>query len=142
MLLSLAANYLGEARRRVPIAIAALVVDVVLALILVPTMGIVGAAIATSVAYAVYVPGHLWICYRLLALPIRPILMTLVRSAAAAAVMCVVLAAFGTSGLGPVVWVAASIAGTAAYAAVLVITREFSRADFAAVAAALARVRR
>ena len=140
-LLSLAANYLGEARRRVPIAVGTLAVNLALALALVPTVGIVGAAIATDVAYAIYVPAHLWICRRLLDVPLRPILISLGRAAAAATVMSGVLAAVGTSDLGLGQWIVGGIAGTASFLAVLVVTRELGRAELATLRSALGRVR-
>ena len=70
-LASLAVNYLGEARRRVPIAIVTVVVNVVIDLVLIPEIGIVGAAIGTDVAYAIYVPAHLWLCWKLVELPLQ-----------------------------------------------------------------------
>jgi O-antigen/teichoic acid export membrane protein len=132
-LVSLTANYLGEARRRIPIALATLAIDLVLALTLVPTIGIVGAAIATDVAYALYVPAHVWICRRLLPVPLRPILLTLTRSAAAAAVMAGVLAVFGISDLSAADWVLGSVLGTAAFVAVLLATRELGPPELRAV---------
>ena len=63
-LVSLGANYLGLARRRVPIAIAAVLINIVVDLALIPTVGVIGAAIGTSLAYTIYVPGHVWLCWR------------------------------------------------------------------------------
>jgi O-antigen/teichoic acid export membrane protein len=131
-LVSLTANYIGEARRRIPVAFATLVVDVALALALVPTIGIVGAAIATDVAYALYVPAHLWICWRLLRFPLRPILLGAARGLLAAAAMAGVLLLIGTSDLGLLDWILGATGGTAAFAAVLVLTGELRRADLGA----------
>lgn len=140
-LLAIAANYLGEARRRVPIAFATLGLDVALAVILVPEIGIVGAAIATSAAFTLYVAGHLWLCRRLVALPLRPIFVTVGRTLLAATAMAGVLAAAGTSDLSVAEWVLGGLGGTAAFVVVLVITRELRRSDVVAVRAALSRVR-
>lgn len=125
-LLSLAVNYLGEARRRVPIAIGAVIVNVVLDLILIPSMGIVGAAVGTGVAYALYVPAHFLICRQMLDLPLRPIAVTLARSLLAASAMAGVLALFGTDELSPLEWIAGALGGVAAFASVLVASRELT----------------
>ena len=140
-LLAIAANYLGEARRRVPIAFAMLVLDLALAVVLVPEIGIVGAAIATSVAFTLYVAGHLWLCHRLLGLPLRPIFVTMGRTLVAAAAMAGVLAAAGTSDLSVAAWILGSVGGTAAFVGVLVVTRELTRSDVVAVQSAFSRVR-
>ena len=65
-LVSITANYLGEARRRIPIAIATLAVNGVFDLIFIPKIGIVAGAIGSSLGYLIYVPAHLWLCTRLL----------------------------------------------------------------------------
>jgi O-antigen/teichoic acid export membrane protein len=140
-LLAIAANYLGEARRRLPIAFATLALDIVLAVILVPRIGIVGAAIATSVAFTLYVAGHLWICHRLIGVPLRPIFVTVGRTLLAAAAMAGVLAMAGTSDLSVAAWILGSLGGTVAYVVLLVATRELTRSDFVAFRAALRRVR-
>ena len=93
---SVTANYLGQARRRVPIAIATVGINVVLDIILVPRVGIVGAAIGTDLAYLVYAPAHFWVCRQVLAIPVRPIAGSLARASVAAVPMAGVLLAFGT----------------------------------------------
>jgi O-antigen/teichoic acid export membrane protein len=137
-LLSIGVNYLGEARRRVPIAIAALLVNLVIDLILVPRIGIVGAAIGTDVAYVLYVGAHLWILRRLVELPLRPLAPTAFRSAVAALAMAAVLWAFGTSDLGAPALVAGAIAAPLAFAAVLLASREFSSDELAIARATVA----
>jgi O-antigen/teichoic acid export membrane protein len=132
-LMSIAANYLGEARRRIPIVFATLALDLALAVMLVPTVGIVGAAIATSAAFTLYTAGHLWICRRLLRLPLRPIFTTLARAAAAAAALAGVLAAVGTSDLSLADWIVGGVGGTAVFIAVLVATRELGRGELVAI---------
>ena len=78
-----------------PIVIAALLVNVAIDVTLLPEIGVVAAAIATDVAYTLYVIGHLWLCYRLVGLELRPLLVTLTRTLLAAGAMALVLLAFG-----------------------------------------------
>jgi len=124
-LVSLSINYLGEARRRLPYAIGALGVNVAIDLALLKELGVVAAAIGTSVAFVLYVGGHVHLCRRLLGLELGPPAVTLARSLAAAAAMAGVLALFGTRGLSPVDWVAGLTGGTLAFACVLLALREF-----------------
>lgn len=121
-LVSLGANYLGLARRRVPIAVAALGVNFVIDLILIPQIGIVGGAIGTGAGYAIYVPAHLWVCWRALGLEPAPVVATLVRALVAAAAMSGVLLVAGTSRLSLVDWIVGALAGVLVYAAALVAT--------------------
>jgi O-antigen/teichoic acid export membrane protein len=132
-LVSLGANYLGLAGRRVPIAIAAVLLNIALDLVLLPRVGVIGAAIATSVAYAVYVPAHVWLCWRALGLPLTGAVVTVVRTLAAATAMGVVLLFVGTDSLGFLEWVGGLIAGFAAYVATLVLSRELTGADLSTV---------
>jgi O-antigen/teichoic acid export membrane protein len=57
-LITMAANYLGGARKRVKISAITLAVNLVLDLALVPPFGATGAAIATTVAFGWYVAAH------------------------------------------------------------------------------------
>jgi len=122
-LVSLSVNYLGEARRRVPIAVITLLLNAGLDVWLIQDIGLIGSAIATDVAYAFYVIGHLWICKRLLDLPLRPVARDLARAVLAAAAMSGVMAAFGTKHLSAVEFIAGGAAGVAVYIAVLLLTR-------------------
>jgi O-antigen/teichoic acid export membrane protein len=133
--LSISVNYLGAARRRVPVAILALVLDVVIDLVLLPQIGVVAGAIATDVAYATYVIGHVIICAGLLNLPRRALGISFARCLVAAAMMTLVLAAVGTSTLSPAEWLLGAVAGTAAFGAVLVVTGELTSSDAAALRA-------
>ena len=145
-LISNTVTYLGQAARRIPIVIAALAINVVLNLVLLPWIGVVGAAIATSVSYAVYVPAHFRICHQELVFGLRPLVLTLARAAAAAAGMGAVLLAFGTGSLSLVEWLAGGSLGVIAYCAILVLTRELRiqelRRGAAAAAASFRRARR
>jgi O-antigen/teichoic acid export membrane protein len=125
-LVSVTVNYLGEARRRIPIALGAVAVNVVVDLALIPTIGIEGAAIGTGLAYALYVPAHLRICARILGLDLRPLLRTLVRTLVAACAMAVVLALAGTGELSAGAALAGGVGGVLAFAGTLVLLREVS----------------
>src|SRR3954468_17860718 len=68
-LLSLSVNYLGEARRRVPIAIVTVLLSVGLDIWLIQDIGLLGSAISSDVAYGFYVGGPLLFRQALLHLP-------------------------------------------------------------------------
>jgi O-antigen/teichoic acid export membrane protein len=123
-LVSLGVNFLGEARLRVPVSLIDVGLDIGLTAALLPTIGIVGAAIASDVTAFLYVPLHLWICRRMIDLPIRPLVVSLARTLAAAAVMAAVLFAFGTDHLSVIEWIAGGACGLAAFAAVIFATGE------------------
>lgn len=123
-LISVSANYLGEARWRPPIVIAALLVNVVFDVVFIPRIGVVAAAIGTDVAFAFYVPAHLWICRRVVDVPLAPMIRSLVRSLLAAAAMAGVLLLFGTTSLSLGEWLLGGFLGLLAFAAVLFATRE------------------
>src|SRR5262249_2620550 len=86
-LISITVNYLGEARRRIPIVLAALVGNVVIDVTLLPRIGVVAAAIGTTAAYCIYVPAHFVICKRKLGVHVRPLALTLGRTVAGALAM-------------------------------------------------------
>jgi O-antigen/teichoic acid export membrane protein len=125
---SIAANFLGEARARVPITVATLVINLVLGILLIPPFEMVGAAAAMDISFALYVPAHFWICRRRIEFPLRPIVATVVRSVCAGAAMAGVLLAFGRDDLSFVDWVAGGTLGTLAFAGVLVATGELDPA--------------
>jgi O-antigen/teichoic acid export membrane protein len=141
-LVSVSANYLGEARRRVPIAIATVILNLVLDLILVPRIGVVGGAIGTDAAYALYVPGHLVICQRILRLDLRAPALTLARSLLAGGVMAGLLALIGGSLAEPWRIPLGGLAGVSAFALVLWRSGEVDRADVRAVCARIPPLRR
>ena len=137
-LLGRGVNYLGEARRRVPAAIAAVVLNVGIDIVLIPKIGIVGAAIGTDVAYAVYVAVHLWICRDLIGMPIGPSIVSLTRTLLAATAMAAVMFALGTDELTIADWVIGAIGGTAAYGLTLIATRELHLWELGALARGIA----
>jgi O-antigen/teichoic acid export membrane protein len=128
-LISVSVNYLGEAKRRIPIALATVAVNVAIDLALLESMGPAAAGLATSVAFLIYVVGHLRIVQRLLGVPMRPLLATLAKAAAGAAAFTGVLLAVGTSDLAWWQWIAGLAGGGAAYLAVLAALGEHSLRD-------------
>lgn len=123
---SVGVNFLGESRHRIWIAVAAFVIDLLLDVILIPPLGALGGAIATSVAYAVYVPAHLLICRRLLDMSLRPLVITTARALLAAAAASGVLLLVGSYQLTVADWAVGGLGGLAAFAAVLLLTREIT----------------
>jgi O-antigen/teichoic acid export membrane protein len=119
-------NYAGEGRRRIPIAIATVGLGAAVDVVLIPKIGILGAAVGTDVAYTLYVGGHMWLSHRLLGLSLRPLMATTVRSFAAAGAMATILALFGTGELSALEWVGGLVVGSVAFVAVLLATRELS----------------
>jgi O-antigen/teichoic acid export membrane protein len=126
-------NYLGEARRRVPLAMLDLALAVGLTAIFLPTIGLLGAAYASDIGSLFYVPLHLWIARRFIHLPLRPLILAMVRGLLAAAAMAAVLLAFGTHHLSAVGWIAGGALGLAAFVATLLVTRELALAELRAV---------
>jgi O-antigen/teichoic acid export membrane protein len=138
-LVSLGANYLGEARRRIPIAIATVVINVVVDLLLVPKIGALGACWGTDAAYALYAPAQLLICRRALGADLRPLVGTLARTLVAAAAMTAILLAFGSS-LAHFWWPAlGGLCGSAAFAAILWLSGEVSSDEVRSLLAAVPR---
>jgi O-antigen/teichoic acid export membrane protein len=131
--LASAVNYLGEARRRIPLAIGALLVNVVIDLLLLSKIGIVAGAIGTDVAYLIYVLGHIWICHKLLGTRIAPLAKAFAQALLAAAVMSGVLFAFGTGAIALPLLILGGAAGVAAYAAVLLLIGAVTRAQLMAI---------
>ena len=129
-LISTTVDYLGHARQRIPIVVLALVINVSLDIALLPRVGVVGAAIATDVAYALYVPAHFRICRRELGLSMRPVAMTLARALTAAVSMGLVLYAVGTDSLSPEAWLLGGTLGVLVYCTALILTGEITRGEF------------
>jgi O-antigen/teichoic acid export membrane protein len=124
--LTSALNFMGEGRRRIPIAIGTLGVNAAIDVVLIPEIGILGAAVGTDVGYGLYAGAHLWLCHRLLGLPLKPIAASTARALLAAGAMAAFLALAGTGSLSPLECLAGLAAGGAAFGAVLLVTREVS----------------
>ena len=137
-IVSVGVNYLGEARRRIPIAIVSLVVNFAVSIVLLYEIGVVGSAIGADVAYLIYVPAHFWICKRMIGLPVRPVVVTLARTLVAAGAMAAAMLAFGYHELSLLDWFAGGAAGVAAYCLAMVVTGEVSRSELKAIRRALA----
>jgi O-antigen/teichoic acid export membrane protein len=140
-LVSLSVNYLGEARRRVPVALAAVAINAAVSIVLIREIGIVGAAIGSTAAYAFYVLGHLLICRRRLELALRPMLLAFGRALVAATAMAGVLLVAGTDDLSLAAWLLAPPAAAVVYVAVLVASGELSRDELRAASRRLRRKR-
>lgn len=118
-LVSLAVNYLGEAARRIPIVVAAVLLNTAIDVILIPKIGPVSGSIATGAAYLVLVGGQFWVCHKLLGFAAVPLLRTVVRALLAAAVASGVLLLFGLNPpLGLII--VGTIAGAAAFVATII----------------------
>jgi O-antigen/teichoic acid export membrane protein len=135
--ITLAVNYIGEARRRIVISIVAVALNAAIDLVLLPRIGVVGGAVATDIAFTVYVAGHFWICKQVMDLPLGPVAATLVRATLAAGAMAGVLALFGVSSLSWYDWVLGGVAGLAVYCAALVLTGEVTRDELRRARAAI-----
>ena len=129
--ISLAVNYVGEAKRRIWLSIATLAVCAAIDVALLPTIGVVGGAIGMDVAFTGYVLGHFWICKRVFDYSVERLLLTLFRCLLAAGGMAAVLALVGTGSLSWAEWIAGGIFGGLTYVLVLVVTREVTRAEIA-----------
>jgi O-antigen/teichoic acid export membrane protein len=132
-LTTLSVNFLGEAWRRVPIALLMLVVNIAVDVVLLPQLGIVAGAIGTSAAYALWVPAHIWILNRRGGVPVRPFLLTLARCTLAGAAMLGVLALLGTARVSVGLMLLGAVIGPIAYLAVLFVLGEVDRRDVALV---------
>ncbi len=138
-LTTLAVNYLGYARRRVPIAIAMLAINVAIDVVLLPRIGIVAAAIGTSAAYALWVPAHVWLLHRHAGLALLPLAITSLRACLAGAAMVGVLALLGTGQVALPVMLVGAVVGPLVYVAALFALHELTLGDLAMVRRVIAR---
>lgn len=138
-LLALGLNYRGEARRRIPIALGAVLINLVIDLTLLPRVGIVGGAIATDVAYTFYTLAHLWLCRRLLGVRLGPLAVSLLRAALAAVVMSALLVSVGTSDLSVLDLVGGGLVAAVGYGALLLVIGEAKPAEVRALLRAMDR---
>ena len=134
-LVSLALNYSGHARERVPIAIASVAVNAGINLALVPRIGIVAGAIGTASGYAIYVGWHLGICRKAFGLPLRPLALTLMRTTLAATPAAALLFLFQLQGLSTLEWVIGLLVGPALVVGGLLTLREVRYEELARVLA-------
>jgi O-antigen/teichoic acid export membrane protein len=143
--ITMTVNYVGRARGRIPIVVAALLINVVIDISLIPVIGVKAGAIGTSIAYCVYVPAHLRLLPRNLLVTLRPLLVTMARTLTAAVVMAVLLYGVGTNHLSAIQCLVGVAGGSLAFFATLLLSGELSpselRAGARAAAAAASRVR-
>jgi O-antigen/teichoic acid export membrane protein len=126
-LLTMGVNYVGEARKRVPIAILAVLVNLAVDVVLIPRIGVVAGAIGSGLAMAIYVPAHLWILRDRIGLRLRGPAVTLLRSALAGLAMAIPMLAAGTGSLSVAEWIWGGAGAIVAYCGVLVLSGEVSR---------------
>lgn len=124
-LLSNAIDYVGGTRRRVMVAVVALLANTVLDLILLPTVGVVGAAIGTDVGYAIFVAGHVVVASRVVGFGLGSLALSTARCLAAAATATGVLLAAAT--LGPAGYVLGAVGAVLAFGIVLAVLGEIPR---------------
>jgi O-antigen/teichoic acid export membrane protein len=133
--MALTVNYIGQAKRRIWLAITTLAICAAIDVALLPTIGVVGGAIGMDVAFAGYVVGHYWICKRVFDFSVERLLLTLVRCLISAGAMAVALALIGVSSLEWWQWIVGAVVGPLVYLGALVGTGEVSRADIGAALA-------
>lgn len=126
-------NYVGQAGRRLPVAVAAVAVNAGVDVVLIPRIGIVGGVVGTTVALALYAAVHVNICRGAFGIRLKPLAFTLLRATLAAAAMAGVLALPRTTHLSPIGWVLWGLGGLAAFAFVLAATGEVRAADVLAL---------
>jgi O-antigen/teichoic acid export membrane protein len=125
-LLAVALNYMGEARRRLPISVMEIGLTAGLTAALLPTVGLIGAAIAADVVSVLFVVLLGWIIVRLVDLPVRRLLLSTARSLLAAGAAAGVLLAYGTSDLEVWHWFAGGAGAAAAFFGVLLVLGELT----------------
>jgi hypothetical protein len=128
-LLSVSANFFGAARKRIPIALATLVLTVITSVTLIPRFGLVGAAVGTNINFGFYTLAHLVLAHRVMHLPLRPVAWTTASGLTAAGAMALVLSRFDAESLTIPELIGGGLAGLVAYAAVLVFTQEVTVAE-------------
>ncbi|UJA19994.1 polysaccharide biosynthesis protein [Thermoleophilia bacterium SCSIO 60948] len=122
-------NYMGEARRRIPIAISALLINAVIDLILIPRIGVMGAVIGCTVGYTLFIGAHLWLCRVVIGISVARIARTAVAVLVAAALSGAVLLAVGTSDLGIVQWIGGAVGAGLVYLGAVLASRDLSREE-------------
>lgn len=131
-MLALSVNYLGEARRRIPFAIGAVVLNVAIDLALLSQIGVVAAAIGTNVAYAFYVAAHLGILRSLVGLSLRPVAIGFGCALLAVGAMSLTLWVLGTGDVALPILVLGAPLGIAAYVGTLLIVGAVRRDELQA----------
>jgi len=118
-LLTVSVNYLGEARKRIVVVLAALALNIAVDVVLISKIGVVGAAVGNDIAFALYAFAHLYICRHIIGMSLTPLARSLGRGLLAAVAMSAVLLAIGRDHVSAPLIVAGLAAGTATYLAAL-----------------------
>jgi O-antigen/teichoic acid export membrane protein len=139
--LAVGLNYLGEARRRLPVSVIEVVLTLGLTALALQTVGLNGAAVVSNIVSVLFVVLMLRILTGIIDLPLRSLGVSTIRALLAAAAMAGVLLLFGTDELAAWEWFAGLAGGTAVFAAVLLATREVTPAELRRLRALLARRR-
>lgn len=132
-LITMTVTFLGAASRRVPIVLASFALNAALNVVLLPMIGVIGAAIATGIGFAVYVPAHLRICRQALGLDLAPQARTLARALVAGALAAGVLLLVGRRDLAVWQWAVGGVAAPAVFVGALLALREVRPAELRAL---------
>lgn len=130
--LAVGLNYMGEARRRLPVSFMEIGLTAGLTAALLPWIGLVGAAIAADVVSVLFVILLLRIIVRLVDLPLGPLFLATTRSLLAAGAAAGVLLAYGTSDLEVWHWFAGGGGALAAFFGVLLVLGELTLDELSA----------
>lgn len=133
-LVSLPINFAGAARRRIPVAVGTIALNIVLDLILIPKIGIVAGAISTDISFFIYVAVHLWLCRDILGVRLGPLASSFARCTIAALCVAGLLAALGTAELTALDWAAGMVLAPAVYVGALVALRELTLGELRSAA--------
>jgi len=131
-LVSVSANFLGDAKSRLPLMLGAALLDTGIDIVLIPRIGIVSGAIATGAAYAVMDIGHVMIVRRHVKFPLAPLAVSAVRALLAAVAMAEVLVTIGSNPSLPVFF-AGGAGSVVAFAVMLIVAGELSRSELASM---------
>jgi O-antigen/teichoic acid export membrane protein len=136
-LVTVSLNFLGVGARRIPIVLATVAVNAVADVILIPRVGVEGAAIGTSLAYALYLPAHVVLLRRVVRFSVGELARTAGRALVAAAALAAVLALLGTTSVSAPRVVLGALIGPVVFAGVLVAIGELPTAELRAGSDAL-----
>jgi O-antigen/teichoic acid export membrane protein len=125
-LITTSLNYAGEGRRRIPFAIGSVLIAAALYVLLIPKIGVLGAAVGSDIASAFIYGGNLWLARRFIGMPLTPLATSAARALIAAAATAGILALFGTHQLTIVEAMFGIFMGTTAFIAILLALREIS----------------
>jgi O-antigen/teichoic acid export membrane protein len=140
-LISGSVNFIGEARKRIPVVLATVAINAAIDLVLLSRIGVVGAVIGTDVAYLVYVLAHAWILHRAAGLRLSPLLAPLAKALAGAAGLAAFLLVLGTGDVPVPILLAGMLSAPVVYLALLVAVKGVSPAELRQAAGEIRRAR-